>query len=50
LKVFAAKARAATRKFAMAQSDHWMEVRNEAIAFCFENQMAAVLFAGHCTP
>jgi hypothetical protein len=43
------KARALIREFAMEQPDHWVEVRSEGIAFCFENATVAVLFCRHCT-
>jgi len=28
--------------------DHWVEVRSDGIAFCFESPDAALLFNGYC--
>ena len=47
------EARAATRKDAMdwpgrTPSDHWVEIRSEGVAFCFENHIAAFRFMQYC--
>jgi hypothetical protein len=41
------KAGKATRKFAM-RSDYRVNVRDEAVLFCFEDQTARVLFEMYC--